>query len=258
MAIRRFRQHVSDHNWFAVAIDLAIVVVGVFLGIQASNWNQRRIDVARGRTYRAMLIDDVRDNQQNIAMRMAYFRHVRSNSAAALDALDRPLSALDEQFLINAYQASQSIPWSMKRTTYDQIMSSGAMKDLGDQSLQDQIANYYFAESVAAKFLGATTPYRDHARAIIPYPIQQRIREACPEKLGQDARGAPRPEWTESCTLGLPDGVLRPAIAQVYKASGLKEDLTLAMVDVDLKLTSLQRAKDHAAAFQRALEDAQS
>ena len=39
MAIRRFRQHISDHNWFAVAVDLAIVVVGVFLGIQASNWN---------------------------------------------------------------------------------------------------------------------------------------------------------------------------------------------------------------------------
>ena len=40
--IRRIREHVAHHNWFAVAIDLAIVVIGVFLGTQASNWNQTR------------------------------------------------------------------------------------------------------------------------------------------------------------------------------------------------------------------------
>ena len=43
MVIRRIREHVATHNWFAVGIDLAIVVVGVFLGIQASNWNAARI-----------------------------------------------------------------------------------------------------------------------------------------------------------------------------------------------------------------------
>lgn len=256
MAIRRFRQHVSDQNWFAVAIDLAIVVVGVFLGIQASNWNQRRIDAVKGQIYRAMLIDDVRDNQQNIEMRLAYFRHVRKGSLAALAALEGPIADLDDQFLIHAYQASQHIPWAMKRTTYDQIMSSGAMNDLGDQTLQDHIANYYFAETVAAKFLGATTPYRDRARSIIPYRVQDRIRSACPEKLGQDRNGAPRPEWTEKCTLDLPDSVVRPAAEQIYRSKGMKEDLTLSLVDVDLKLTSLERAKQAAAAFQRVLESA--
>ena len=255
MAIRRFREHVSDQNWFAVAIDLAIVVIGVFLGIQASNWNQGRLDSAKGETYRAMLVADVQDNQQNIAMRMAYFRHVRKESAAALEELEKPVAALDEQFLIHAYQASQSIPWAMKRTTYDQIMSSGAMNDVGDEALQDHIANYYFAETVAAKFLGATTPYRDRARRIIPYRVQERIRSACPEKLGVDRKGAPLPAWTEKCVLNLPDSIVRPAIERIYRSEGLKEDLTLSLVDVDLKLTSLERAKQSAAAFQRVLED---
>ena len=44
MVIHRIREHVAHHNWFAVAVDLAIVVVGVFLGTQANNWNQDRID----------------------------------------------------------------------------------------------------------------------------------------------------------------------------------------------------------------------
>ncbi len=31
MVIRRVREHVASHNWFAVAVDLAIVAIGVFL-----------------------------------------------------------------------------------------------------------------------------------------------------------------------------------------------------------------------------------
>ena len=31
MIVRRIREHVAHHNWFAVGIDLAIVIVGVFL-----------------------------------------------------------------------------------------------------------------------------------------------------------------------------------------------------------------------------------
>ena len=37
--IHRIRADAAKHNWFAVAVDLGIVGAGVFLGIQASNWN---------------------------------------------------------------------------------------------------------------------------------------------------------------------------------------------------------------------------
>ena len=33
MAIRRIREHVAEFNWFAVAVDLAIVVIGVFVAL---------------------------------------------------------------------------------------------------------------------------------------------------------------------------------------------------------------------------------
>ena len=37
MILRRITEHVKAQNWFAVAIDFVIVVVGVFIGIQVSN-----------------------------------------------------------------------------------------------------------------------------------------------------------------------------------------------------------------------------
>lgn len=44
MLLRRVMEHVKAQNWTAVAIDFVIVVVGVFIGIQVSNWNEARTD----------------------------------------------------------------------------------------------------------------------------------------------------------------------------------------------------------------------
>ena len=52
MLLRRITEHVKDQNWFAVGIDFFIVVVGVFIGLQVSNWNDARSDA---RTERALL-----------------------------------------------------------------------------------------------------------------------------------------------------------------------------------------------------------
>lgn len=40
MLLRRITEHVKTQNWFAVAIDFIIVVVGIFVGLQVSNWNE--------------------------------------------------------------------------------------------------------------------------------------------------------------------------------------------------------------------------
>ena len=42
MRLRRIIEHLAAQHWTAMWIDLVIVVVGVFIGIQVSNWNQAR------------------------------------------------------------------------------------------------------------------------------------------------------------------------------------------------------------------------
>lgn len=47
MILRRVVQHVRDQNWTAIAIEFVIVVTGVFIGIQVSNWNATQVEHAR-------------------------------------------------------------------------------------------------------------------------------------------------------------------------------------------------------------------
>jgi hypothetical protein len=44
MILGRAVEHAKTQNWFAVMLDFLIVVMGVFVGIEAANWNQARPD----------------------------------------------------------------------------------------------------------------------------------------------------------------------------------------------------------------------
>ena len=58
MLLRRVIEHVKAQNWTAVGLDFVIVVVGVFIGIQVSNWN----DVRRDRTDERLILEELRQS----------------------------------------------------------------------------------------------------------------------------------------------------------------------------------------------------
>lgn len=51
MLLRRVTKHVKDQNWIAVGIDFAIVVIGVFIGLQVANWSETRAQNQRELIY---------------------------------------------------------------------------------------------------------------------------------------------------------------------------------------------------------------
>ncbi|MEM7005059.1 MAG: hypothetical protein AAF498_04205 [Pseudomonadota bacterium] len=66
MILRRITEHVKAQNWTAVALDFAIVVVGVFMGIQLGNWNDARANAAMERTIIAGVLDDVESDIEQL------------------------------------------------------------------------------------------------------------------------------------------------------------------------------------------------
>ena len=62
MLLRSVIGHVREQNWTAIAIDFLIVVIGVYVGIEVSNWNERREDARRGAEYVDRLAADLQYN----------------------------------------------------------------------------------------------------------------------------------------------------------------------------------------------------
>jgi len=247
MILRRIREHVGTHNWFAVGVDLIIVVLGVFLGTQVSNWNAERLAHEAGDTYRARIVRDLENNETDLEGRAAYYEQVRRFGLEVLSALDGSARVSDERLLIAAYQASQIYPRPQNRATYDEIISIGALNTLGDVETRERIANYYVGLETSDSTFRNVPPYREIVRRAIPYEVQQRIREACAEQMIEgDGVGLQRLVIPTECSLGLPSDVLARAAARLRATPGLELDTTRLLGDLDQKLIQAGRGQDRA------------
>jgi hypothetical protein len=66
MLLRRVIEHVRAQNWTAVGIDFAIVVVGILLALQISDWNLARQDRVRERAYLARIAAELEQSFHDI------------------------------------------------------------------------------------------------------------------------------------------------------------------------------------------------
>jgi len=60
MLLRRISKHVKDQNWFAVFLDFFIVVVGILIAFQITNWNEARSNDRLADSYYERLASDIR------------------------------------------------------------------------------------------------------------------------------------------------------------------------------------------------------
>ena len=59
MILRRVIEHLRKQEWTAIAIDFVIVVVGVFVGMQVTNWNEARANRGIVDRHLAEIVEDL-------------------------------------------------------------------------------------------------------------------------------------------------------------------------------------------------------
>ncbi len=146
MLLRRMIEHVKAQNWTAVALDFVIVVVGVFIGIQVSNWNDARSLREREKVYLEQLLIDLESDRKTGERGIA--------SAASVDAAaDRVLAVLEggaSAAQISDAELMRSLPFAGyaylpqgNPTTYNEMISTGALGLLDSVELKRAFGEYY-------------------------------------------------------------------------------------------------------------------
>ena len=162
-------EHVRRLEWTAIGIELGIVIVGVFVGMQVSNWNVEREARQRGALFAERLRADLREEAWYYQLQIEYSRDVLANAERAVNALSGRAIESNEALLVSAYRATQYKQKARRRATYDELVSTGTLGLIASQTLRNtalQVYNFPTLENVARE--GMQSRYREAFRMTLP------------------------------------------------------------------------------------------
>jgi len=244
MPIRRISEHIKQQNWFAVWLDLVIVFLAVFIGLQADNWNDERIARQTAKIYYARLIGDLQAEQSARNAREIYYGQTKRHAESAIKALRMPGNNMGEDFLVDVYQATQRWTYAPQRTTYDELIGVGIATAIPDVEIRSRLANLYLNLVQSKITLEEPTPFRDKLRHEMLHEVQSKIREQCGDQYVFLAHGVYHLKLPEACDLDIETGLVEEAVRGLLDYEDLTKDLARQISILDVKLGSLGASEE--------------
>lgn len=142
MILNRIAAAIRARDWAAVAIEFLIVVLGIFVALQAEDWNQGRIDRQLEQIYISRLVDETRANIESLRLHEQIYedkvQFILALPGLSLeDAIERDPRAFMQQVDTSSYIA---LP-DLRSETYQELESSGRLALLRDAQLRSAIAS---------------------------------------------------------------------------------------------------------------------
>ena len=163
MISRRITEHLKQQHWTAIAIDLLIVVLGVFIGLQVNNWNEGRKEHARERIYLERLLVDFDANVKTLENYVDGRRDDAQTLASLATALLRGGKSPTEEELQRPLCRWGAAPLpDLRQGTYNELVSSGGLSLLRDEKVRTLLADYSAAEDRSA-YVSTLLPALQHA-----------------------------------------------------------------------------------------------
>jgi hypothetical protein len=187
MRYRRLLQQLRRQDWTAVGIDLVIVVVGVFIGIQVSNWNESRREARRGDDYVARIAGDLAADIAEMESRQVFWRDVVVHGRNAIHYAET--GALVDgsawKTVLAFFQASQLYPYAPRDATYQEMLNAGELGLLRDPTLPTALADYYITglNHQAGYLLRLEPEYRKVVRGLTPQVVSTHVWAHCHESF---------------------------------------------------------------------------
>ena len=147
MILRKLADAITEQNWFTVVLEIFIVVVGIFIGLQVDGWNQARKD----RTEITVYLERI---QGDLDRDVAFFTFLTNEALDKRKALDtlRPIilargtPEVDPNVIMGLLEASASLGFEfpeVQTVTFFDLRSSGKLALIEDAELRRQLSFYY-------------------------------------------------------------------------------------------------------------------
>jgi hypothetical protein len=160
-------------EWPYFVGELLIVTLGVLIALALDSWNDARLERRVEDEVLEWLISDMESDT-------AFFAEWSSNVVEKLAALDYLSAVLadpnslveDSLAFLNAIAVGSYYSWNqpaMRRTTFDELVSSGNLGLIDDAIVRRRVVEYYYVEEDSRKRMeGRRTEYPQIAYRLVP------------------------------------------------------------------------------------------
>jgi hypothetical protein len=234
--------HVRRQHWTAIFIDLVIVVLGVFIGTQVSNWNEERETRSKAAVFSERLRGDLLLEAWGYEGLIEYYKDVVANADRTLAAMAGETTLDDEQFVIAAYRATQYKYNDRYRATYDEMVSTGTIGLIADRKLRETAIILFTSplfEEISHE--GQASEYREVFRRSVSRDVQRELQARCGDRYVEllDYRGIVK-SLDYPCKLELPAAKVAAAAAALRSNPEFVPSLQLRIADVETAIGNLR------------------
>jgi hypothetical protein len=139
--LRRVAQAILAKDWLTFLVEIVVVVVGIYLGIQASAWDRDRNDREDEISYLERISADLETSIGITLADVDFQKRHAEYGALILDSLSecRLQTGQRDEFASGIYLAGKYISASFVKASIDELLSSGRTTIIRNASLRQRI-----------------------------------------------------------------------------------------------------------------------
>ncbi len=143
MITRRILSHLRQQHWTGVFIELVIVILGVFIGLQVQDWNSARIARTELNQQLISLREQLEDNQ-------AYFKNFRAElvgqqhdvKALRFAFTQDPPTISDEELNQRFLNVNRIYVFATDLTALNELTDTGGLRRIGNPKIRNAIGRW--------------------------------------------------------------------------------------------------------------------
>jgi hypothetical protein len=145
MLVRRSIDYFRRHDWFAVFVELFVVVVGLLLAFQIDRWWEQRGERIHEAEYVARLITDVESDIPVIQQAIELAKLRKGMVDVLMRVVETPTAANEHPiyFIAAVQQAAFTYSPNLTNHTFDDMRSTGNLRLLREAEIKKALFSYY-------------------------------------------------------------------------------------------------------------------
>jgi len=163
--------------------EIVLVVIGILIALSINNWNENRKKIAQEKFILEKLKVDLTSDIKAISIQIEFINTNKNELLFCVAALLGKTEPTREEFVSNLSSILTLIVFNQNRTTFSNIISTGQIEYIQNQTLTDSITTYY-----NNNYKYWDTALRDYTRNITaPFMLKfDHLPQSSIEKLGYE------------------------------------------------------------------------